>query len=433
MLSRDKSLCPGAGLEWKRRPLIRQLVGIPVVLLLLSVLWAVAPGGQSPEILVPDNPLQGRIVFEQKGCSTCHAIQGSGGGIGPDLGERRFYGTFLELAGVFWSHAPEMLRTMRQLDLPYPEFTSEEIQELTAYLYYLRYLGEPGDLYRGRRLVEEKGCLNCHSVGGKGATAGPAFDGLASYVSPLYMAQALWNHGPEMDRQIQASGLQRPTFERGEIADLSAYIRSASRANIEEERYIPPGNPKRGEQVLAAKGCLQCHSLGAQGGSLGADFAELNWDYTVTEIAGLMWNHGATMAEFMSQRKMEWPAFENREMADLIAYLYFLGFVDQPGDPEIGRELFARKGCSSCHGGAGQTRRQGPDLTRTRPFSSTADMARILWNHAPVMEARIAARVIDWPSFAGTEMADLYAYLKTLSESRPPGEGGDTQSTMGGR
>ncbi|MFQ5737581.1 MAG: c-type cytochrome [Acidobacteriota bacterium] len=386
--------------------------------------WAVpavflVAGLQQPQLLgqeltLPENPLKGRFVFEQKGCILCHSIRGGEGGkVGPDLGQKKFYGSFLDLAGIMWNHSPEMLRRMRELDLPYPEFSRAEMQELIAYLYFLRYLGEPGDLYRGRILVKEKGCLSCHSVGGKGQKAAPAFDRLAKYVSPLYMAQALWNHGPGMDREIQKRGLPRPTFEKREIVDLSAFIRSASQGVVREKVYMSPGSPRRGETVLERKGCLNCHSLHGKGGSVAPDFGEMDWSYSVTEIAGLMWNHGREMRDLMAERKMNWPEFSGGEMADLISFLYFLGFADPPGDARSGQQLFAQQGCVRCHGREGGG--SAPDLSRVRALASTADMARIMWNHAPVMEERVAEKVMEWPQFSGRQLSDLFAYLHRKS------------------
>jgi cytochrome c551/c552 len=281
---------------------------------------------------MPDNPLRGRIVFEQKGCSNCHAIQGEGGQIGPDLGQRKFYGSFLELAGIMWNHSPEMFRRMRELELPYPEFTATEMGELIAYLYYLRYLGEPGDLNRGKVLVNEKGCLACHSIAGKGGKTGPAFDKLGKYVSPIYMAQAMWNHGPEMGKRIKAMGLQRPKFQRGEIVDLSAYIRQASRAGQQEKVYMSPGNPQKGEALFKTKGCATCHSETSGKTPVAPDLSEVQLDVSVTEIAGLMWNHGSEMSDLMAEMKIAWPSFTSREMADVLAYIYFLRFAGKPGD-----------------------------------------------------------------------------------------------------
>ncbi|MFQ5752862.1 MAG: c-type cytochrome, partial [bacterium] len=156
--------------------------------LFFALLFLLLPlKGTAQELTLPENPLKGRFVFEQKGCSSCHSIEGESGKIGPDLGQNKYYGSFLQLAGIMWNHAPDMLRRMRELELPYPEFSRTEMIELIAFLYYLRYLGEPGDLYRGKILVKEKKCLMCHSIGGKGGNSAPAFDKLGKYISPLYM------------------------------------------------------------------------------------------------------------------------------------------------------------------------------------------------------------------------------------------------------
>jgi cytochrome c551/c552 len=368
------------------------------------------------EFFIPENPLKGRFVFEQKGCITCHSIKGEGGDIGPDLGKKKFYGSYLQFTSIMWNHLPEMLKQMRELDLPFPEFSRTEMVELAAYLYYLRYLGEPGNLYRGKILVENKGCLNCHAIGGKGGKSGPAFDKLAKYISPLYLAQSLWNHGPEMEEEVKKMGLERPKFEKGEIVDLSAYIRAASKGTDREQVYMSPGNPQKGKEVFKEKGCFECHALNDEVDKIGPDLNEMVAGYSVTEIAGLMWNHGSTMRELMEEQKIHWPKFNGKEMADVIAYLYFIGFVDKPGNPKLGKEIYSEKGCANCHGKEGKASEIAPNLSKSRALTSTVDMAQIMWNHAPVMEERITEKVLNWPEFSGKELADLFAYIHALHE-----------------
>ncbi len=372
---------------------------------------------QAQQQLLPDNPLQGRIVFEQKGCSNCHAVKGDGAGNGPDLGRERYYGSFLELAGIMLNHAPEMLRRMRELELPYPEFTRAEIVSLIAYLYYLRYLGEPGNLYRGKVLLGEKGCISCHSIRGKGGSSGPPFDHLSKYVSPLYLAQALWNHGPQMDVMVRNKGLRRPKFEKGEIVDLSAYIRSANPSRASEQVFMSPGNPGDGKKIFTAKKCARCHDIGRENKHRGPVLGDLDLDRSVTEIAALMWNHGSEMGQHMQQMDIEWPRFDGKEMADLIAYLYFLRFEDPAGDPKEGYAAFKRKGCVRCHGDDARGGAVAPDLSQSRALSSYIDMAQVMWNHTPVMEEKIIEKVMQWPVFSAADMRNLYAYLHSLSKA----------------
>jgi cytochrome c551/c552 len=306
---------------------------------------------------------------------------------------------------------------MRELGLPYPEFTRTEMVDLIAYLYFLRYLGEPGNLYRGKILVEKKGCLNCHAVGKKGEDLAPAFDQLSKYISPLYLAQSLWNHGPEMDKSLHEMGIERPTFEKGEIVDLSAYIRAASRGTERDKKYMSPGNPQKGKIIFKEKGCLKCHRVAKEGKDVGPALGKLELDYSITEIAGLMWNHGSAMGELMKEQNLKWPSFEGKEMADLIAYLYFLKFEDKPGDPGAGKKAFNEKGCVTCHGNDGHGGEIAPDLSKSTALSSSINMAQIMWNHAPVMEEKILEKVLNWPTFTGKEMTDLFAYLSSLNRN----------------
>ncbi len=80
---------------------------------------------------------QGRHVFEAKGCVKCHPVYGEGGKAGPDLGERRFYGSYLRLAGIMWNHFPQMYSAMQKMGVSWCEFTNEEMSQLIAYLLYV--------------------------------------------------------------------------------------------------------------------------------------------------------------------------------------------------------------------------------------------------------------------------------------------------------
>ncbi|MBM2846624.1 MAG: hypothetical protein HW407_1936, partial [Bacteroidetes bacterium] len=72
------------------------------------------------EIQLPQNPLEGRIIFEEKRCIECHSVGGFGGTAGPDLSKSRFFGSTLELASVIWNHTPQMNRKFRQLRMSRP-------------------------------------------------------------------------------------------------------------------------------------------------------------------------------------------------------------------------------------------------------------------------------------------------------------------------
>jgi cytochrome c551/c552 len=364
------------------------------------------------QIELPQNPMKGQLVFEEKKCIECHAIGGYGGTEGPDLSREQYFGSVLELASIIWNHTPQMNRKYRQLRMERPQLSHTEMMDLFGFLYYLRYLGEPGSVAQGKKLLESKGCITCHTVAGKGGTVGPNLDQAQQYASPLFMVQVMWNHGPAMQEEIKKSGMKFPTLTGQDIIDIAAYIRQATTAGTEIR--MPPGNPTKGKTIFKEKGCNQCHLVEGKAKIVGPNLSRIELKKGVTEIASLMWNHGPAMMQFMKKKAVEWPRFEGSEMADLLAYLYFLGFEDKPGNDQKGANVFRVKGCGDCHkkGGGGR----GPDLATIKRFDSPIRMIQLMWNHASQMEDMLITQNKEWPELSTTEMRDLYAYLRKVTK-----------------
>jgi cytochrome c2 len=411
--------------EERRFPRKAAVAGVLAGLALFIILARWVPAGAegtrwAQEGWIPSEPLQGRIVFEQKRCTTCHSIGGAGGDIGPDLAEQTFSGTFLDLASALWNHIPDMVVHQKALDLEWPSFTDEEVASLISYLYYLRYLGVPGDEDRGERVYEDTGCPVCHRVGERGGgTVGPALDRLKQYASPIYMIQAIWNHGPQMQRQIREVGIERPRLNGRDIADLSAYIRSISEWNVDERIYLSPGNPNDGESVFREKGCIACHASHGEGGDIGPSLDQVDLSGGVTDIAAMMWNHAEEMQMAMGEEHISWPTFEGKEMADLIAYLYFVNFIDPPGDPEKGERLFEEKKCIVCHSIDGVGGTAGPDLARKEGLDSSAAILGRMFNHAQKMSETVLSKGETWPVLSGPQMRDIFSYLRAVGSTEP--------------
>ena len=70
----------------------------PTLLIAVSFLGSASLCAQQLEL--PQNPLKGQIVFEEKKCIECHSIGGYGGTEGPDLGREQYFGSILELASI---------------------------------------------------------------------------------------------------------------------------------------------------------------------------------------------------------------------------------------------------------------------------------------------------------------------------------------------
>ena len=118
-------------------------------------------------------------------------------------------------------------------------------------------------------------------------------------------------------------------------------------------------------------------------------------------------------------------SFENRvyevELADLVAYIYFLPFADPAGDASRGATIFRDRACAGCHGGGASARSEAPDLSTSEAMRSPAEMVAAMWNHAPLMREAILGEGLPWPELTGRDLRDLRAYLESAASAK--GEG----------
>lgn len=402
--------------HWRgRRP-----VGALVFLLTLAAAPAVAQ--DTPPIT--GNPGSGRRIFQERGCMGCHSIWGNGGTLGPDFATVGAGASLQQLAGMFWNHTPRMIETVRARGIEWPTFTEAEMADIISYVYYVKLFDEPGDPELGARWFLEKRCIVCHEVGGSGGDIGPALDRYARYLAPILLAQGMWNHGQKMREAQSERGIPTPTFVGREVADLQAYIRRASLLRDRNVELLPPPDPNRGRSLFSTKGCVRCHGQGGRGTPFGPNLLMATQRLGVAEIAGQLWNHSAQMEQAMQARGVTFPQFEDTEMADVIAFLYYLRFYDTEGDARKGQVLFAEKGCAKCHARDG-TPRLGPDLSMSQAVLTPMGLATAMWDHAPAMYDLIRVRDdVEWPRFEGDEMRDLSVYLRSrAAAARSSGPG----------
>jgi cytochrome c2 len=364
----------------------------------------------------------GWTVFVDKGCATCHRVSGAGDGIvGPDLAGLRASGGLFELGAAMWNHLPRMGTAMRDQGIQRPQLTPLEFSSLAAFLFTTRYHKVSGDPATGSGLFTAKGCAQCHSVAGKGGSVGPALDGLKRSSSPVFLATAMWNHGPQMAEAMGARGITWPIFRRTELADLMAYVAMAAQDQGGETAPVVPGTPERGEKLFADRGCATCHPVGAGKSPTAAPrLATQTHRVSASEFAGLMWNHGARMWAAMRERGLTVPQLTEREMADITAYLYTAYYFESAGGRAgRGRELVRQKGCLVCHSIYRRGGNTASDLAIDNVVSTPAGHVAAMWNHGRYMETMGRRQSTTFPLLTGRELADISAHLAALGSGAP--------------
>jgi mono/diheme cytochrome c family protein len=365
--------------------------------------------------LLPEDPTKGSRLFVNKGCVRCHSLKGEGGNVGPDFGRVDLGNTQLDMAAKLWNHIPSMNVGMERAKMIKPNMTGQEFTEISAYLYFLKFFDEPGDATRGRSIFNEKGCSSCHPPSGKGKEGELGLDQFPQSISPVFLTQSIWNHGPVMIAHMVKLGMKWPVFEGTEMMDLLEYIKLNAKG-AKETAFITPGNPKEGKQVFASKGCIKCHAVRGEGGKETEDLGKRAKAFykSLTQITSIMWNKGPAVLGKMSQTQIGIPKFTPKEMADLIAYLYFLHFIDEPGNPVNGKKIFSESGCSKCHGVDGKPGElMTLSLSKYQKAGNSMDIVASLWNHSTEIEKAMKGKGISWPRFKKGELADLLEFIRT--------------------
>jgi mono/diheme cytochrome c family protein len=172
----------------------------------------------------------------------------------------------------------------------------------------------PGDAARGRAVVEQKRCARCHLPRGQQGV-GPALDQLKRPQGALELVGRLWNHAPAMFTVLLQEGVEWPQISAEEMADLMAYLEA-------DPARDPAPDLFRGQVVLVRKGCLKCHRLQGEGGSVGIELTKYHRGYdSPVAWATTIWNHSPRMAAHAVRLGVLYPRFTGDEMANLIGFL----------------------------------------------------------------------------------------------------------------
>jgi len=330
---------------------------------------------------------RGAAVVRENHCLGCHSIRGEGARTGPDLsGQLVERYTPAALASALWNHSPAMWYLIGGAD-PTPTLKDSDTEAMFAYLYSLRFSAVTGSERRGAQTFEKKGCSSCHEV-----TAWRTPD------DPLALAQQMWNHSGVMTATAAEKGRDRPTVNEQDLADITAYARSA--------RGLPaapatPAIPPDLDQVRQAgkqwfdANCRTCH---ASGMALEQRLA----NRTYLSIAAGLWNHLPKMIVV--------PTPGVADMRATIAYVWELQYLGPPGSVARGRQVFERKNCAECHN---DPKTGASNIARGEKLYSPFSMVALGWTHGRQMQAPAQKQQSRWPSLSEADISNLIAYMNS--------------------
>jgi len=250
----------------------------------------------------PRDAARGAVVFEEKGCSTCHSLSPTerGPAKGPGMPVARWNAVSdpVLLVQQMWNHATSMKGALAARHMGWVPVTGQDLLDVSAYLDSLPVIHAGPERFSlpapasGERLFSAR-CAVCH----QGTLS---LERRMANLTLTDVAADMWNHAPRMIG---------PVLNPAEMRQIVAYVW--------ERQYLgPPGEVAKGREVFVQKSCAGCHE-----GPAAMASARGEWVYTPLKMVGTAFAHGPGMLQKITAAGGKWPVLSPEDVADLVAYL----------------------------------------------------------------------------------------------------------------
>ena len=299
---------------------------------------------------------EGMRLYKEKGCGSCHKLDGRGGALGPVLDnegaktKHQLTRVALKPPYTTWNwysaHFRDPGKVVAGSQMPNPTVTEQEALALTAYMlaHWKRdvpesYLAPDKIAQKDRALhptpltgaqVYQQYCAGCHGSGTytrwnkKFARFIPAIRGASLIVTatPEYLRQNIENGRP--GTQMPAWNLHAGGLMPEEAAAVADYLRGNTKQMPDLPSLSLQGDASRGLR-LYQRNCVGCHGKSGRGGiapEIGNPvfLAAAGDGFLLKTI-----REGRTQTPMPAFQRPDGPVLGDQDLADLLAYLHSLG------------------------------------------------------------------------------------------------------------
>jgi cytochrome c2 len=341
----------------------------------------------------------GRALFGELRCVSCHAVNGRGGTMGPELTR---IGDKVRRDWLF-SYLKDPHRVQPDTPMLQYRLNDDQLRDLTAFLFEAySSAGAATDVppapYQdaklvaaGRAVFERRGCPSCHQLAGVSnpGRLGPSLAGIADR-DPDELPYGKQTVRHTTDNYIFLKVLLPDTlgtpslmptlgFAPADAAKIALALASIRKADLPASYVQRPPEPARYEpggtfgELVARYRCLSCHTVNGFGGDLSTVpldriGSQLQHDY----VEKYLLNPGAVRVSVEARM----PVFhmrpdEARIIADYFSSVFLDDSLDQSetrfttADARRGEELYGQLGCRGCHQIGTTGGYVGPELSST--------------------------------------------------------------------
>jgi mono/diheme cytochrome c family protein len=340
----------------------------------------------------------GRALFGELRCVSCHAVNGRGGTMGPELTR---VGDKVRRAWLF-GFLKDPHRSQPDTPMLQYRLSDEQVRDVVAFLldeYKTTDTPESAPAaYQNARVVaaghavfERRGCASCHQLPGVAASGriGPTLAGIADRdPDELPYGSNIVRHTTEnylflkllMPAALgQPSGMPTFSFTKDQAATIAVALAGIRKSDLPVSYVLkrPPPAPYRpagrfGELVNRYR-CLSCHSVGGSGGTLSTvPFDRIGSQLQHDYVASYLLNPGAVRVSIEARM----PVFhmvpdEAKTIADYLSIVFLDDELEQydarftAAETRRGQELYGQLGCAACHQLGTIGGYVGPELSHT--------------------------------------------------------------------